>query len=52
MGSAGIASPFLTLTLDGGDWLTYLTALPQGKVTVAHCVEGWVSKEVSCPFGD
>jgi hypothetical protein len=43
-GSGGIASSFLTLALDGGEWsVSRLVALPPGKqLPRVHCTGGWV----------
>jgi hypothetical protein len=61
MGSGGIAPPFLTSEIDGGEWSVshpgYFTL--REKAPGTHCIEGWVDpradlgalekRKISCP---
>jgi hypothetical protein len=44
MGSGGIAPPFLTSTLDGGEWLASRSShfTPGEKAPGTHRIGGWV----------
>jgi hypothetical protein len=48
MGSGGIAPPFLTPALDGGEWSVSQTCHlnPREGVPGTHCLGGWVGRRV------
>jgi hypothetical protein len=45
MGSGGVAPPFLTSILDGGEWSDSSPSrfTPGERALGTHCIEGWVS---------
>jgi hypothetical protein len=47
-GSGGIAPPFLTLALDGGEWSASCPSLTAGETAPGtHCKGGWVGPRAS-----
>jgi hypothetical protein len=44
MGSGGIAPPFLTSALDGGEWSASRLGhfIPGERAPGTHCIGGWV----------